>query len=40
VWKEYKKLGADDTTAKGTDFVANIVQLLKEPAEETHNIQI
>lgn len=40
VWGKYKKLGADDTTAKGTDFVSNIVQLLKESAEEIPKTQI
>ncbi|HEY3987289.1 hypothetical protein [Cedecea sp.] len=30
VWQEYKKLGGDDTAAKGTDFVANIVKSLEE----------
>ncbi len=28
VWAEYKKLGGDDTTAKGNDFVNNISQTL------------
>ena len=28
VWREYKMLGGDDTTAKGTDFVTNIAKAL------------
>lgn len=30
VWDEYNKLGGDDTTAKGTDFVENIVKSLED----------
>jgi hypothetical protein len=40
VWDEYVKLGADDTTAKGTDFVANIVKSLEEPTETEQKSQI
>ena len=40
VWREYKRLGADDTTAKGTDFVANIVKSLEVTSETEHKSQI
>ncbi|MFP1852498.1 AIPR family protein [Lonsdalea quercina] len=36
VLSEYKKLGSDDTAAKGTDFVTNIVKSLKKPVDTEH----
>lgn len=29
VWSEYKRLGADDNVAKGTDFVENLIRLFE-----------
>lgn len=37
VWKEYKNLGGNDTTAKGTDFVTNIAKTLSILAKTEQN---
>lgn len=37
VLNEYQKLGADDTAAKGTDFVTNIIKSLGKPVDAEHS---
>lgn len=39
VLNEYQKLGADDTAAKGTDFVTNIIKSLGKPVDAEHSPQ-
>ncbi|HDU4800453.1 TPA: AIPR family protein [Klebsiella pneumoniae subsp. pneumoniae] len=39
VLNEYQKLGADDTAAKGTDFVTNIIKSLEKPMDAEHSPQ-